>query len=175
MDKPWEDGLLNYLVTFWDKDKYRAWYRAGRGNKTGYAESTDGIHWEKPELGLVEHNGSTANNIQISDVHWTHCVLKDHAEPDADRRYKLAYWSRSEDAPSGIYVAFSPDGIHWKNLDEPILDVVLFGAKNSLPIVLGALLATVLVALLLAAPGQLVAPSAENLPAVHGVHAVSPV
>ena len=33
------------------------------GHDTAYAESADGIHWEKPDLGLFEVNGSTANNL----------------------------------------------------------------------------------------------------------------
>ena len=28
-----------------------------------YATSRDGISWDKPELGLVDYEGSTANNI----------------------------------------------------------------------------------------------------------------
>jgi len=42
-----------------------------------YAESEDGIHWTKPDLGLVEFNGNTRNNICLieSDLHsspaWT--------------------------------------------------------------------------------------------------------
>jgi len=49
------------------------YYRGSHDPKTGtggipahrevtcYAESEDGIHWVKPELGLVEFNGSKAN------------------------------------------------------------------------------------------------------------------
>ena len=33
---------------------------------TCYAESQDGIHWDKPELGLCEWCGSTANNINLT-------------------------------------------------------------------------------------------------------------
>ena len=35
---------------------------------TCYAESKDGIHWKKPELGLVEFNGSKANNIVMATI-----------------------------------------------------------------------------------------------------------
>jgi len=58
--------------------KFRMWYLAGtpevvlsqsaspqsfRGYRVCYAESQDGISWVKPNLGLVEFNGSTRNNI----------------------------------------------------------------------------------------------------------------
>ena len=33
-----------------------------------YAESKDGVHWSRPELGLIEFNGSKKNNIILSGV-----------------------------------------------------------------------------------------------------------
>ena len=127
-DRPWEGYLVLQpgTVVYDEQDGiFKMWYntqpsreRPDIASYLCYAVSHDGVHWEKPELGLVEHNGSTANNIQISGVHWTHCILKDDTEPDAGRRYKLAYWSGSPDAPSGIYVAFSPDGIHWRQYEH---------------------------------------------------------
>ena len=52
------------------EDELRLWYLA-RGDVGGeitpeqvcYAVSTDGLNWEKPELGLVEFNGSKRNNL----------------------------------------------------------------------------------------------------------------
>ena len=35
-----------------------------------YAISSGGIHWTKPHLDLIEHNGSTANNIVVKSVQW---------------------------------------------------------------------------------------------------------
>ena len=55
--------------------KFRMWYlgmiqrELQHGQAPGYwrpmcyAESRDGVHWVKPELGLVELNGSRRNNI----------------------------------------------------------------------------------------------------------------
>ena len=50
-------------------DELRMWYM-GAGSRDGYradrlcyAVSRDGVHWEKPALGLVEYNGSTQNNL----------------------------------------------------------------------------------------------------------------
>ena len=37
--------------------------KAAHREVTCYAESRDGIHWTKPELGLFEFNGSKQNNI----------------------------------------------------------------------------------------------------------------
>ena len=123
-DRPWEGYLvLQPGTVVYDEQEgiFKMWYNALPSRQKPdthpclcYAVSDDGIHWDKPELGLVEHSGSTANNIQLSGVLWTHCILKDDAEPDDQNRYKLVYWSSPANAPPGIYVAFSPDGIHWQ-------------------------------------------------------------
>ena len=75
IDHPWEEGGLAYAVLFKDGDRFRAWYRCiphADNNKTdractAYVESSDGITWHKPELGLIDFQGSTANNLVIDD------------------------------------------------------------------------------------------------------------
>ncbi len=70
-DQPWEKGVLHYSVVLLDEGRYRMWYRVDSIEMTNqdafswmcYAESRDGIHWDKPNLGLVSWEGSTENNI----------------------------------------------------------------------------------------------------------------
>jgi hypothetical protein len=69
-----------------------------------YAISTDGINWKKPELGLVEYNGSKNNNIVWRGPHGTG-IMKDLSETDPTKRYKAIF--------QGMSVAYSADGIHW--------------------------------------------------------------
>ena len=63
-DQPWEDRLAFYTTVLKDDDTYRMYYRGSlmgqRPHPTCYAESRDGIHWTKPDLGLVEINGNQA-------------------------------------------------------------------------------------------------------------------
>jgi hypothetical protein len=85
-----------------------------------YATSTDGYHWEKPNLGIYEYKGSKKNNILNA---WNDSigvcylnVIKDDHDPDPQRRYKAM--GELEGPPpanhnGGAAVAFSPDGIHW--------------------------------------------------------------
>jgi hypothetical protein len=77
-EKPWEKNGVSTMVVIQDDARYRAWYCADAGDfpKAGavvqgfprqaytcYAESTDGINWAKPNLGIVEFRGSKENNI----------------------------------------------------------------------------------------------------------------
>jgi len=84
-----------------------------------YAISKDGIHWKKPEVGLVEFKGSKKNNLLLRGedmrgmFYGPHGagVFKDMHESDLARRYKI--FARAE----RMAVVFSPDGVHW---DEPV-------------------------------------------------------
>ena len=68
-DQPWErgpDGSCSFYTTvIMDGDIFRMYYR-GDMTCMCYAESTDGINWTKPSLGLVEVEGSTENNAIVA-------------------------------------------------------------------------------------------------------------
>jgi len=80
-----------------------------------YATSTDGTHWEKPNLGLVEYNGSKQNNIiEFPEPRpGTWAVLYEPDDPDSGRRFKMAY-EASIGGSGQLCVAFSPDGLRWQ-------------------------------------------------------------
>ena len=70
LDRPWEVGRFGrYHTVMLEGDLFRMWYEVqtradGRARKLlCYAESTDGVHWEKPVLGIIPFNGSRENNI----------------------------------------------------------------------------------------------------------------
>ena len=148
-DKPWEGTYSNYNSIFKDGDIYRMYYRGWNRGKKGelthdmvwcYAESKDGIHWTKPNLGLFEFNGSKQNNIVLAsrDFDTFHFRLTDNVtvfkdqNPDAspDALYK-ALVDRRE--PAWVLLAFkSPDGIHWSPLsEEPVLTDGTFDTQNT--------------------------------------------
>src|SRR3954447_8451683 len=72
-DASWEGNTSAYFILFVDGGRFRMYYRGAHfDEKAGkaahpefacYAESRDGVRWEKPELGLFEFQGSKANNI----------------------------------------------------------------------------------------------------------------
>jgi len=152
-DKPWEKRFDNlYANVIYDKEDklYKCWYspfivdnsasgmtlqqrrqthyRAPRGREMAicYAVSKDGIEWEKPELGLVEFEGSKQNNIVWRGPHGAG-VLKDLRDPDPARRYKTLFKG------GRISVAFSADGIRWsKAIPCPEVDVAGDTHNNAL-------------------------------------------
>jgi len=160
-DRPWEGtGILDMRqFVLKDGDRFRMYYCAlphhfvsddpGDPRKNFwkrthsrilcYAESEDGIHWTKPELGLCEWDGSRANNILIpnddldyrfSEVEGA-CPFVDPAAKSADERYKMFLkmtpvgeggteergpipCKGTRSLPKAQYAFCSPDGIRWR-------------------------------------------------------------
>ncbi len=128
-----------YGTVLFDEGKFRMWYMANHltpteqemmtvgipSNHLCYAESKDGIHWNRPSLGQVLFEGSRANNaLHIPDASlWGPVLLKDQSEPDPQRRYKLVYETvdRTRKNLATVRTATSADGIQWTvNPDFPI-------------------------------------------------------
>jgi hypothetical protein len=129
----WESAIA-WMSVYRDpaSGKYQLWYQATsgkrlkdktRGSVVCYAESMDGIHFTKPDLGLFDYNGDLHNSIVLVGNGGAHgrygaWVLMDDRDPNPARRYKMAYFDFSKDDEGierpGLNVAFSPDGIHWE-------------------------------------------------------------
>ncbi|HRE83229.1 MAG TPA: hypothetical protein PLN52_19450 [Opitutaceae bacterium] len=154
-DRPWEGGTSGYTTIFQDGDRYRLYYRgsadptytikatvgpeetsvAGHDQFTCYAESTDGINWTRPNLGLFEFNGSKENNIiWVERGSHNFAPFKDtNPAAPADQLYKaVASASYDFDKRKPILIAFvSADGVKWKKLrEEPIITDGAFDSLN---------------------------------------------
>ena len=137
-DQPWEGSRSGCTTLFRDGDRYRMYYRGtdwpGLGKEAPMsvclAESRDGIHWVRPELGLVEFQGSKKNNIILSgEVANTFVPFKD-TNPAAkpEERYK-ALAALSD--PRGLYAFASPDGVRWRKMSEaPVITRGKFDSQN---------------------------------------------
>ena len=98
-------------------------YDAEKKKHFALATSQDGIHWERPRLGLKEYQGSRENNLlPVEAVEAS--VFLDLSAP-AEKRYRLLY-SRYWPDPrkAGVYVASSPDGVHWSESESRMLPFV---------------------------------------------------
>ena len=81
-----------------------------------YAVSKDGLKWTKPELNLVEFNGSKANNIFLRQGSHGGGILIDPRDSEVERRYKMfegGIWSAGKEYESRPAVRFSKDGLRW--------------------------------------------------------------
>ena len=142
-DRPWSGNNGSYYTAFKDGDLYRMYYLSYQVKYLPqdapvhdmyacYAESTDGIHWKCPELGIVDYQGSKKNNIfWAGDAAHDFSPFKD-TNPDCkpDAKYKAVGADHSNGGRK--LVAFkSPDGIHWTKLqEEPIIKGYAFDSQN---------------------------------------------
>ncbi|MEX2172537.1 MAG: C45 family autoproteolytic acyltransferase/hydrolase [Pirellulales bacterium] len=120
-DLPWEKRLIaTYGTVLYDEEsgKFRCWYTAGEhkdgipdtpdGTVTAeyficYAESDDGIHWQKPLVSQEKFGLHDQHNIVIPTGHGF-CVLPSPDASDPNKRYL---------GVGGAIFGFSPDGISW--------------------------------------------------------------
>ncbi|MBP86599.1 MAG: hypothetical protein CMJ64_07785 [Planctomycetaceae bacterium] len=131
LEEPWEGTNLGHVSILKDGDRYRMYYRGyhnpgfswSENIYTCCAESLDGIHWKKPNLGLVEWEGSTANNIVMRGQHGAYLTpfIDNRPGVPASQRYK----SFAGNPPRAMV---SSDGLHWSALkEEPVLPKPRFG------------------------------------------------
>ena len=140
--EPWEGNGTNYITVFQDAGKYRMYYRGTHYSYLGgkdrpdhrdvycYAESLDGIHWSKPQLGLFDWNGSKKNNIILDGAGvQAFAPFRDPNPASApDALYKAIGW----DGPKkGLYAFKSADGIIWSLLaPDPVITDGVFDSLN---------------------------------------------
>jgi hypothetical protein len=163
-DAPWEGNACHYRTIIKDGDLLRMYYLAAHYKMIGdenkaklehphppffcYAESRDGIRWTRPELGLVEFNGSKQNNIvltnesfldrgiRIAEAGITPFKDTNPACP-ADAKYNAVAIARvvaseTERAVNdGLAALKSPDGLHWSLMsDQPVITGGRFDSQN---------------------------------------------
>ncbi|MBT7861289.1 MAG: hypothetical protein HN712_13290 [Gemmatimonadetes bacterium] len=148
-DRPWEGNTCGYGTVIRDADLYHLYYRGasmhiGGGNltythpeTTCYAQSRDGVSWEKPNLGLVEFDGSRENNIILANEgigegagkgisHNFSPVLDTNPDCSPDARFKAL-----GGCGGGLYALKSADGIRWTLLnDAPVVTEGAFDSQN---------------------------------------------
>jgi hypothetical protein len=148
----WEPPMATaYGSVIRDGAKFKMWYKSGMG--VGYAESDDGIKWNKPRLDLTLVDGERTNILlrkksktegpdgfpvfyELFGVH------RDDRDPDPQRRYKMGFldidwkykgtdgdpWHKGQ--RRGLGVASSPDGLHWKLIDSWVTEAIVDGATH---------------------------------------------
>ncbi len=134
-DKAWEGVDSAYYTVIQDGAKVRLFYRGlcpsdgDNRQLTCYAESTDGIHFSRPSLNLFEFAGSKQNNViwKGIEAHNFAPFLDSNPHCKPTERFKALGGINSK-----LYAFASPDGIHWKKLQEtPVLTDGAFDSLNT--------------------------------------------
>ncbi len=155
----WCDGdYMEPYTTLYDADEklFKMWARSGADNPAGYIggnagymlyyTSKDGVHWDKPDLGIVELDGRRDHNIVfVSDMVKTspakHAYGPDKfvvpSTPMTPQGKKAFFWGVNrhphprdesekyvalaivQDHRRGAHIVTSPDGIHWSCAATP--------------------------------------------------------
>jgi hypothetical protein len=98
---PFSDG-----VWFDPADRrFKMWYTAGYGRATCFADSLDGLEWQRPALDVIPGTNIVLNEGRDSSTVWL-----DHDEPNPDLRYKMTVFVQNI---RNLRRFVSRDGIHW--------------------------------------------------------------
>ncbi len=138
-DKPWEGEFCGYVTIIKDGDDYLLYYRGlpeakadGSDSEcTCYAVGKDGIHFEKPSLGLFDMSGSRDNNVILHGF----APLSHNFAPFIDTRPNVnpaqRYKALGGTSNTGLVAFVSPDGIHWQKLrDEAVIKQGALDSQN---------------------------------------------
>ncbi|HEY6897934.1 MAG TPA: hypothetical protein VI279_11780 [Rhodocyclaceae bacterium] len=154
-DQPWEGDCIYCFGTCLEEGgRFRLWYQVYDSKAedprfrtaVGYAESTDGLHWEKPRVGVTHPRFGATNLVVLSSgvAHlYAPSVIRDDEDPDPARRYKMMLWDamstedlarhgspfpKCDDVPGwrgidgeGLFVLTSSDGIAWRREPRPAI------------------------------------------------------
>lgn len=123
LDKPWEGTYTTFFCPVYAQGKWHMYYTSTLGAQIKflmYAQSDDGLEWIRPNLGIVEFNGSKDNNIildmeMFKELEFTNfdnfSVFYDEnpACPQNEKFKMVALWM----GHASLLALMSEDGIHW--------------------------------------------------------------
>jgi hypothetical protein len=118
-----EPGLAlgGYHSVLYDAGVYHLWYTAG--GCVLYAQSSDGIHWEKPNLRLVEAASDKSTSPPPNLVlgrgaggvkGGTHGLMV-FVDPKASASERFKLVANPDEFGDLLQIFSSPDGLHWKH------------------------------------------------------------
>lgn len=139
-NRPWEKGRASeWSSILYHAGRFHLWYDAYQWDPKSqrirrpthcycYAVSDDGIHFEKPDLGLFELAGTNKNNAVIRGIEAGPVFIDPFAPPE--KRFRLIarkqpvgdLWEELAGVDTNVtWMLTSPDGVHWKRNAEPLI------------------------------------------------------
>jgi hypothetical protein len=135
---PWERVFCGYFTVIKDNDLYRLYYRGSyrserpnEGEVTCYAQSKDGINWEKPHLGIHSVCGTMDNNVILMEPQPLSHNFSPFIDMNPNALPEEKYKAITGTTNSGLVAYVSADGIHWKKWREkPIMKNGEYDSQN---------------------------------------------
>lgn len=131
-ERAWEALMISFWVKVLEEEgRLRMWYICRDLHNRphlAYAESTDGLNWEKPNLGLVEYEGSRDNNL-LGIPNVDGAVFIDPMARTPEEKYVYVASTEHRRDVSGLARYTSPDGLRWK-VDATALLPFRFDTQN---------------------------------------------
>ena len=130
MDAPWDEetDVLNDFNVLYDEEEciFKMWYSVGYyagadsyrwSERLAYAISSDGIHWERPQLDMVQINDSARNNYITPAINFWPIIIIDPSDI-SERKFKAIFQISGKEMDWAKFhiplcLAYSADGIHW--------------------------------------------------------------
>ncbi len=140
-EKAWEGHLISsWSTVFEDEGVFKMYYEGchrpdahlGKDiqkqvSQVCLAESVDGIHWERPKLGIIPFGKHTDTNIVFKGYEAAGIgphgatIIKDPNGTD-EERYKMIFGTVNEEKRTRhLRGATSPDGLHWVPIEDPLI------------------------------------------------------
>jgi hypothetical protein len=118
-DQVWEGDFVGGPTVLWHDGRFQMWYAGGGGAGLGYAESDDGLNWDKRD----------ANPVFAPDQEWEGSVVASPSVVVNQGDYHLYYSAGDVEGPAlarrvgqAIGHATSADGVHWtRDTGNPVL------------------------------------------------------
>ncbi len=122
LDQPWEGNLCTFFSMIFAEGLWKAYYvcNLGKAKYVCYLESTDAENWTRPNLGIIEFEGSKENNIifdleKLKEFDFTgfdnmSVFYDDNPLCPSDEKYKMVAWWQGHAA---LTTLMSADGIHF--------------------------------------------------------------
>jgi len=148
-DKPWESGRVcstgsvcqhgGKIILWYDAREWDPKTQLPKGVRYCYAQSDDGVHFHKPNAGIIEWQGSKNNNMVL--IGGVGTMFVDSYDVPAKRFKALVdlvpeleplHWSELDGVESRWICLFtSPGGLHWTRAPKVVFPMWL-GSQQSI-------------------------------------------
>ncbi|MBR6481464.1 MAG: hypothetical protein IKT12_07150, partial [Thermoguttaceae bacterium] len=140
-DPAWEGDSEGYFAIMHDGERYHMYYHAwgqnsGEPLSIAYLYSDDGIHWERPNLGICEFQGSKENNIVMFGLrdyrnHDFNPFVDTRPGTPPEAKYKAIGKLYGGKEGDGLFVFQSADAVHWTEIKPgPVFTGHPFDTQN---------------------------------------------